>query len=156
MESSSTTWVISLDCRYSELYNFSLLGFCLFLYNIRRKNLWTATWQNQENECASSEDSDQPGHPPSLIIDFAIRMKKPWVLSYPLSTQPSLIRVFAGRTLILLVLSCRGSYVCYCVLDRPYSLLWTWLCLHTPVQRVHLALLLSISILLILHFCKTC
>ena len=27
--------------------------------------------------CASSEDSDQPGHPPSLIRVFAVRMKKP-------------------------------------------------------------------------------
>ena len=26
-----------------------------------------ASWQNQQNECAPSEDSDQPGHPPSLI-----------------------------------------------------------------------------------------
>ena len=26
---------------------------------------WAATWQNQQNECAPSEDSDQPGHPPS-------------------------------------------------------------------------------------------
>ena len=50
---------------------------------------------------------------------FAVRMKKAWVLSYPLSTQWRLIRlggcpgwsVFAARTLILLVLSCRGSCV---------------------------------------------
>ena len=41
------------------------------------------TSQNQQSECAPSEDSDQPGHP--------------------------LILVFAGRTLTLLVLSCRGS-----------------------------------------------
>ena len=34
---------------------------------------------------ASSEDSDQPGHPPSLIRVFTVRMKKPSVLSYPLS-----------------------------------------------------------------------
>ena len=108
-------------------------------------------------------DSDQPGHPPSLIRVFAVCMKKPWILSYPLSTQwrlwsdwvdplstqrrlwsdwadaqadlsraqwlakdpwflhadsedpdqtgqmPRLIWVFVGRTLILLVLSCRGS-----------------------------------------------
>ena len=27
-------------------------------------NKWAATWQNQQNECASSENSDQPGHPP--------------------------------------------------------------------------------------------
>ena len=37
--------------------------------------------------CASSEDSDQPGHPPSLIRVFAVRMKEAWVLSYPLSAQ---------------------------------------------------------------------
>ena len=35
--------------------------------------------------CAPSEDSDQPGHPPSLIRVFAVRMKKAWILSYPLS-----------------------------------------------------------------------
>ena len=37
--------------------------------------------------CAPSEDSDQPGHPPSLIRVFAVRMKKAWVLSYQLSAQ---------------------------------------------------------------------
>ena len=31
--------------------------------------------KNQQNECAPSEDSDQPGHPPSLIRVFAVRMK---------------------------------------------------------------------------------
>ena len=35
--------------------------------------------------CAPSEDSDQPRHPPSLIRVFAVRIKKHWVLSYPLS-----------------------------------------------------------------------
>ena len=34
-----------------------------------------------------SEDSNQPGHPPSLIRFFAVRRKKPWVPSYPLSAQ---------------------------------------------------------------------
>ena len=37
--------------------------------------------------CAPSEDSDQPGHPPSLINVFAVLMKKAWILSYPLSAQ---------------------------------------------------------------------
>ena len=45
------------------------------------------TWQNQQSECAPSRDSDQPGHPPSLIRVFAVRMKKLWVLNYPLSAQ---------------------------------------------------------------------
>ena len=30
-------------------------------------------WQNQQNECAPREDSDQPGHPLSLIRVFAVR-----------------------------------------------------------------------------------
>ena len=49
--------------------------------------IWAATWQNQQNECAPSEDSDQSEHPPSPIRVFAVRMKKAWVLSYPLSAQ---------------------------------------------------------------------
>ena len=50
-------------------------------------NRWAATWQNQQSECMPSEDSDQHGHPPSLIRVFAVRMKKALVLSYPLSAQ---------------------------------------------------------------------
>ena len=37
--------------------------------------------------CAPSEDSDQPGHPPSLIRVFAVRLKKARILSYPLSAK---------------------------------------------------------------------
>ena len=60
-------------------------------------------------------DLDQSGHLPSLIRVFAVRMKKAWILSYPLSASedsdqteqmPRLIWIFAGCTLILLVLSC--------------------------------------------------
>ena len=54
---------------------------------VAKSNIWATTWQNQQSECAPSEDSDQPGHPPSLIRVFAVRMKKAWVLSYPLSAQ---------------------------------------------------------------------
>ena len=65
--------------------------------------------------CAPSKDSDQPG----LISVFADHMKKPWVLSYPLSAQRRLIRLGGcpgwsesslGAYVILLVLSCTGSY----------------------------------------------
>ena len=37
--------------------------------------------------CAPSADSDQPGPTPSLFKVFAVRMKKAWVLSYPLSAE---------------------------------------------------------------------
>ena len=77
-----------------------------------------------------SEDSDQPGHPPSLIRVFAVRMKQPWVLSYPMSAQrrlwsdwvPRLI-VFAGPTLIVLVFVMRW-------------LLWFRATLQSPVNVV--------------------
>ena len=83
--------------------------------------------------CAPSEDSDQPGHPPSLIRVFAVRMKKAWVLAThwahsedPDQTgqMPRLIWVFAWRTVILLVLSWGGSYVV-----SLYGLLITIMCL---------------------------
>ena len=45
-------------------------------------------WHDKTNKVsAPSEDSDQPGHPPSLIRVFAVGMKKAWVLIYPLSAQ---------------------------------------------------------------------
>ena len=91
-------------------------NFEILFYISPWKHKWATTWQNQQNECAPSEDSDQPVHPPSLIRVFAVCMKKPWVLSYPLSSEdsdqtgrmPRLIWVFAGCTIILLVLSCCG------------------------------------------------
>ena len=82
--------------------------------------IWAASWQIQQNNCAPSEDSDQPGHPPSLFRVFAVRTKKAWVLSYSLSAQPRLwsdwriprlIWVFARRTVILLGMSWGGSIV---------------------------------------------
>ena len=36
--------------------------------------IWAATWQNQQSDCVPSEDSDQPGHPPSLIRVFTVRL----------------------------------------------------------------------------------
>ena len=37
--------------------------------------------------CTPSEDSDQPGHQPSLIRAFAVRMKQFFILSLSLSAQ---------------------------------------------------------------------
>ena len=57
--------------------------------------IWATSWQNQQNDCVLSEDSDQPGHLPSLIRVFTVHMKKAWTLSYPLSVQWRLIWVDA-------------------------------------------------------------
>ena len=56
--------------------------------------------KNQQSDCAPSEYSDQPVHPPSLIRVFAVRMKKAWVLSYPLSAQRRLWSDWADAVLL--------------------------------------------------------
>ena len=53
-------------------------------------NLYEPRHDKTNKMTTPSEDSDQPGHPPSLIRVFAVRMKNDWVLSYPLSAQRKL------------------------------------------------------------------
>ena len=92
-----------------------------FLIPYLNKKICAASRQNQQSECAPSEDSDQPRHPPSLIRVFAVRMKKAWVLSYLLSSQRRLWSDWAdGRTATLLVLSRGGSFS----VDWIWPLVW--------------------------------
>ena len=68
--------------------------------------------------CAPSEDSDQPGHPPSVSRVFPVRLKKARILSYPLRAQrmltlggcPGWSESSLGAHAILLVLSWGGSF----------------------------------------------
>ena len=80
---------------------------------------WATTRQTNQMTSAPSEDSDQPGHPSSLIRIFTVCMQKQWVLSYPWGAQRRLIRLdgpgwsesWLGAEVILLVLSCVGSNI---------------------------------------------
>ena len=83
-------------------------------------SIWASSRENQQNECAPSL--------PSLIGVFAVCIRPVWSESSlcaqwvakdlhadsedtdQTGRMPRLIWVFAGHTLILLVLSCRGSY----------------------------------------------
>ena len=56
-----------------RIQNVHKYTFCFFL-----KKKWAVSWQNQQNDCAPSEDSDQPGHAPSLIRVFAVRSMGSW------------------------------------------------------------------------------
>ena len=67
-----------------------------------------ASWQNRQNVCAPSEGSDQPRHPPRV---FNVRMKKAWVLSYPLSAQRRLRSDWADAQADL---SLRWAYIPFC------------------------------------------
>ena len=64
--------------------------------------------------CPPSEDSDQPGHPPNLIRVFAVRMKKKWVLGYPLSAQRRLWSDWADAQADLNVRWAHMSFCWFC------------------------------------------
>ena len=79
-----------------------------------------------------------------VIRVFAVRMKKAWVLSYRWAHSedsdqtgrlPRLIWVFAGRTLILFVFSCRGSNIHPSRHQTGSEL--THICLAEPSMPIH-------------------
>ena len=111
---------------HTEFYDIALFRACIVHFFIWQGgttfnnnniiiNNWATVRQNKQNDYASSEDSDKPGHPSSLIRVFAVHMKKVWVLSYPLSAQhgfsgcPGWSESSLGAQAILLILSCAGS-----------------------------------------------
>ena len=128
-ESSGNTWHTWHTLTPSPYVRFSLyrsrgIGYPGgHLHRVCKERIWAATWQNQQNECAPSEDSDAQSDQSSLLNN----MKKSWVLSYPLSTQRRLIRLgmcpgwseSSLGAVILLVLSCRGSYTSIDNQNRP-------------------------------------
>ena len=73
------------NCKIRHYTVFSeLLYHCIIFYWIESKNhlhdIRATIWQNQQNDCAPSEDSDQPGHLPSLIRVFLCAQ---WVAQDP-------------------------------------------------------------------------
>ena len=104
-------------------------------YNTRvTRKTWATTWQNQRSDCAPSEGSDQPGHPPSLIRIFAVRMKKAWVLSYPLSAQRRLWSDWADAKADLSLRWAHTHFVGF-VMSRLTCGLWPFKDMCTATQR---------------------
>ena len=66
---------------------------CVIRHNVSYMRYWIITENEPRHDktnkvaCAPSEDSDQPGHLPSLIRVFAVQLKKAKILSYPLSAE---------------------------------------------------------------------
>ena len=84
--------------------------------NLKQKHTHFEPPRDKTNKiaCALSEDSDQPGHPPSLIRVFAVRMKKPWVLSYLLSAQQRLWSDWADAQAELRIRWAQRSFCWFC------------------------------------------
>ena len=86
------SWSCSLKRLNNNFYEYMDLYSVYYSYHCYAIKLSRGMKKTNKSKmiCAPSEDSDQPGHPPSLIRVFAVRMKKPWVLSFPLRAQQKL------------------------------------------------------------------
>ena len=92
--------------------------------------MWFAWFINEPHRdktnkmaCAPSKDSDQPGHPPSLSRVFVVRMKKAWVLSYPLSAQRRLCSDWADAQADL---SLRWAHMPFCWFRHDTAQFCSW------------------------------
>ena len=123
-----TVMIDSYNCLKSSLYRAMKTEFKTSQERFYHDNYnWTAIWQNQQNVLCAQRNSDQPGHPPSLIRVVAVCMKKPWALNYPsypmsalqrLGRSPGWSESLLGAQVILLVLSCAGSIITYTAIMR--------------------------------------
>ena len=73
--------------------------------------------------CAPSENSDQPGHPPSLIRVIAVRVKTPSVLNYmyPLSAKRKLSSDWADAQADLSLRLAHRIFVDFLMMQRRYE-----------------------------------
>ena len=124
----------AITAPYNFLPNGSIF-FCL----LRRKNEPQHDKTNKIT-CAPSENSDKPGHLPSLIRVFAVPSMGslgPNVFhvdskdSDQTGQMPGLIWVFTGAKVIFLVLSCCGSNVISCEILVTHLLFYlNWCCMR--------------------------
>ena len=97
--------------------------------------------------CAPSKDSDQPGHPPSLIRIFAACMKKACVLSYPLSAQR---RLWSDWEDAQADLSLHWVHMSFCWFCHEAAHFLPVQCLLTPLCLVYSSLLAMIIFIFII------
>ena len=103
--------------------------------------IWSNSKQDATNEpphdktnilaCAPSEDSDQPGHPPSLIRVFTVQMKKAWVLSYPLSVQQRLWSDWADAQADLSLCWAHMPFCLFCHDAAQIKTVFAWDCSYS-------------------------
>ena len=85
--------------------------------------IWATAWQNQQNECTQQRLRSAWAWP-SLIRVFVVHVKKPWVLSYPLSAQRRLWSDWADAQADLNLRWAHTHFVGF-VISQLNSLHWT-------------------------------
>ena len=120
------TTILAKDERQTAVSRafYTKVGFChipmQLYYGHKVKHIWAATWQNKQNDCAPAKIQISLGIRPVLSKSSLSTWRKLGSLatnsahsedSDQTGRMPRLIWVFGGRTVTLLVFSCRGSYI---------------------------------------------
>ena len=125
---------IYIVCHYICIFWKHYCISCMVEQNCSNSRIITANFSDlneppndkiNKRTCAPSKESDQPRHLPSLIRVFAVRIKKPWILSYPLNAQWRLWLDWADTQADL---SLRWVHRSFC-----------WFC-HVAAQMIHIFL----------------
>ena len=96
---------------------------------------WVSCDKTNKMTCAPSEDSDQSGHPPSLIRVFVARMKKQLVISYVIARRTYHFVGFVVLRLIYCYWKCNCS-ICTCTIWTASSEFGTYrLCEQRRFRR---------------------
>ena len=101
-------------------------------------DIWFEPTHDKTNKvaCAPNEVSDQPGHPPSLIRVFAVRMKKAWILSYPLSAQRRLWSDWADAQADLSLRWAHVPFCWFCHEVAHFFIVMVWHRTSTSVKQI--------------------
>ena len=106
------------------------------LYSCKQTQIWAAAWQNKQNNLYAQQRQISLGIHPVWSV-FAVRMKNPWVLSYPLSAQRRLWSDWMDASLSLLfsITSLETNY-CKTLIWTIISFWFLKLCLIECVKSV--------------------
>ena len=67
-------WLVCTDGDFCHSVHLFGIVRPVHVISVSHNYIWAKTWQNQQSDCTPSKDSDQPGHPPSLIRVFAVHL----------------------------------------------------------------------------------
>ena len=120
-------WLAIQRCPRILCSSFNILQDKTIDHNQVLLNIWAAPWQNQHNDCAPSEDSDQPGHPPSLIRVFAVCLMGSWG---PKRSSCGQRRLWSDLADAQVDLSLRWAHMPFCCFCREAARLLLNISLH--------------------------
>ena len=102
---------------------------------LEEEAFWATSWQNQQNDLCAHKDSDQPGHPPSLIRVFAVRSMGSLGPNFASGGQRWLWSDWADAQADLSLRWAHRSFCWFCRAVAQFSYLFTDVCVTLVPYR---------------------